>query len=115
MGGMPTYARNNQLQHDKGKNLVVYEDDFQQVINKKNTRRNIFKKKLSLGGIQQTTCGQAVEQSRAKEELQAVAEDLETPAEPLRGQGTVEATTELIKSLELISNRRMNESVPNSG
>ena len=115
MGGRPTYARNNQPQHEKGKNLVVDEDGFQHVISKKNMRRNIFKKKYSMGGIQQTTCGQAEEQSKAREELQAVAEDLETPTEPLGGQGTFEATTELIRSLELISNCRRNESIPNSG
>ena len=59
MRGKPTYARNNQPQQEKGKNIVVDEDGFQQVISKKNTRRNISENGRSLGGIQQTTCGQA--------------------------------------------------------
>ena len=42
------YARHNQPQQEKGKIHVVDEDGFQQVINKKNTRRNIFEKENTL-------------------------------------------------------------------
>ena len=87
--GRHTFARNNP-QPEKGKNIVVDEDGFQQVINKKNTRRNIFDKGISLPGIQQSTFGLPGELHTARGGTQAETERLGTPAEPLGGQGAVE-------------------------
>ena len=98
---------------DKGKSIEVDEDGFQPVKNrKKNMRRNIFEKGNPAGSTQQTNSGYPDEQYRAREGAQVVAEELETPAEPLGGQGTSVATMEQSLPLETNSNRRSSQSDP---
>ena len=112
MRGRPTYARNTHY-HEKGKNPAVDEDGFQQVINKKNTRRNVFEKGGTMGGNRQTTIGHTGEYSRAREETHAADMGLESTADPYGGQGTTEPNNMPIETPALTSDHQRGETTPN--
>ena len=98
----------------KEKNIIVDEDGFQQVVSKKNTRRNIFDKGTSMTEVQQAIPGRPGENHTSRVEPQTPIEGLGTPTEPLGGQGTLGKGTTTLAPLEVITNRQREESVLSS-